>query len=184
MPRAFLKTKNCGGHKVYKCTVCNKPVEAGTQYYTWKFNHDGRYFQHAEHGPPKPSQLTNSKLGAVLDAVEGCDLAACESADGIKSALADVASAATDVAAEYSEAADGIESSWPSGNPTSEACRTTAEELETWANNLETWEPENDEPEPEHDQDEEAMEMLMEEWLEACRGEAQDLLDEQPEYQG
>jgi len=174
MPRPFLKKKNRGGHHVYTCTVCGEPIKAGEQYWTWKFNHGARYFQHAEHGRPKPSQLTNSKMGELYDAVEAFDPSSCESVDDIKSALADVAEAARSVGEQYGEAADGIESAWPSGNPTSEACRSTADELDSYASSLESWEPDTDEGDADD----------KEEWLEECRSAASDLVNDHPEYQG
>ena len=127
MPRAFLKTKNRGGHKTYKCTVCGEEIKAGEQYYTWKFNRGGRYFQHAHHGHPKRSQLSNSKMGEVWDAVDDFDVTGAESIDDIKTALEDAACAADNVASEYNDSADNIEQAFPSGNSTSEACRAMRE---------------------------------------------------------
>lgn len=179
MPRAFLKTKNRGGHKTYSCTVCGKPIEAGEDYYTWKFNRGGRYFQHATHGHPRRSQLSNSKMAEVWDAVDTLDLSSCETPDDIKQALESVAQTAREVSEQYIESADNIEQSFPSGNPTSEACRTTGEELESWADTLESWDPDEDEfVKDDSSYDDE------ESWLEAQRESAMDVVNEQPEYQG
>jgi hypothetical protein len=179
VPRVFRKTKNRGGHHVYQCEAqpClaeglggTRDIIAGQDYLTWKFNRGGRHFRHAACGHPRRSELTNSKMGAVYDAVDDFDPTTCETLEDLQAALQDVATAANDVAAEYGEAADGIESSWPSGNPTSEACRATADELESWANNLESWEPTADESD--------------DDYLDAIREEAQELVNESPEYQG
>lgn len=177
MPRAFLKTKNRGGHHSYRCTRCGETIEAGQKYYTWKFNRGSRFFQHAEHGPPLPSQLTHSKMAEVLDAVHTADFSEVSSIEDIKAILQEVASAGTSVADQYNESADTIESSWPNGNPTSEACRNTASELEDWVSSLENWEPQDDEFDAEsHDSEEE--------WLEAEANSAEELVNEHPEYQG
>lgn len=175
MPRAFLKTKNRGGHHTYKCTVCGKSIEPGDDYYTWKFNRGGRYWQHASHGPPKRSQLSQSKMGEVWDAVEAFDVSEATDPADIKAALESVAEAARSVAEQYSEAAQNILSAFPSGNSTSESCQGTADELEAWASNLDSWESDADDEEGTRDP---------EEWLEEVRNSAQELVDEQPEYQG
>lgn len=175
MPRAFLKTKIRAGRE-YKCEKCGKVIEPGTKYYTWKFNFGAQHIQCTDHGAPRPSQLTNSKMGEVWDAQADFDLGDATCADDIEASLASVAEAARSVSEQYGEAADNIESSFPSGNPTSEACRTASDDLESWADELERWQPEDDD-EPE-DEDEK------EEWLEAMRGSAQDLVDNAPEYQG
>jgi hypothetical protein len=180
MPRAFLKTKNRGGHKTYRCSFpgCKSTeIRPGDQYYTWKFNHGARFFQHAEHGPPRRSQLTQSKMGPVWDAVDSFDVSGAESIDDIKSELESVAAAAREVASEYEDAANNIEGSWPAGNPTSEACRSTSEALDGWADDLEGWTPDYDEF------DKEAFD-TKEDWLEECRQSATDMMADAPEYQG
>ena len=176
MARAFLKTKAPKGRE-YICEKCGKVIEPGTQYYSWKFNFGATHMQHAEHGPPRASQLTNSKMGEVYDAVSDFDVSSCESPEDMKAALQSVADAARSVAEQYGESADNIEASWPSGNPTSEACRNTQQELESWADSLESWEPDHDSWDKEqHDTEED--------WLEECRESASGVLDDQPEYQG
>lgn len=179
MPRAFLKTKNRGGHKTYKCSVCKEEIAPGDQYYTWKFNRGSRYFQHATHGHPRRSQLTQSKMGEVWDAVDAFDVSQAEQPEPIFEALQAVADVAESVASEYNDAADSIESSFPSGNPTSEACRATAEALESWASDLTSWQPD-------YDSWREAKEAFdtKEDWIEDLRQQAQDVVDDQPEYQG
>lgn len=203
MPRAFLKTKNRGGHHTYTCTRCGEPIEAGQTYYTWKFNRGGRFYQHGEHGYPKPSQLSNSKIAVLLDAVQEADLGSCETVEDMKAVLADVANSAREVAQEYADSADNIESSWPSGNPTSEACRETSENLEGYAEDLESWDPgddfdegaaieqartEWDDDNPDAMGDAEGIDALVEqyreEWVDEKREEAQSLMDEHPEYSG
>lgn len=178
MPRVFRKTKNRGGHHIYTCDKCGNEIEAGTDYLTWKFNRGSRYFRHPECGYPHRSELSHSKMGGLWDAVDDFDVSGCASPDEIKEALEAVASAAREVATEYSEAVNNIEQAFPSGNNTSEACRATADELEGWADELEGWEPSEDYDGVETQGDE------FERYLESCRDEAQDLVNNQPEYQG
>ena len=203
MPRAFLKTKNRGGHHVYKCTRCGDDIIAGQSYYTWKFNRGGRYYQHADHGYPLPSQLSHSKIAQLLDAIQLADLGSAESVDDIKAVLQGVADSAREVGQEYSDSADNIESSWPSGNPTSEACRETSDNLDSYADDLEQWEPstdwdedigledarrEWDEKNPDNQGDSTGIDTLVElakeEWLDEQRESARAAMDEHPEYSG
>lgn len=177
MPKAFLKTKNRGGTKVYTCSRCGEAIAPGEDYYTWKFNHGGRYFQHAHHGYPLRSQLTNSKMGPVWDAVDTFDVSGATSVDDIRSDLEAVAGAAREVADEYNSSADSIEGSWPSGNPTSQACRDTADALEAFADEIEAWTPDYDEWDKEQFDSED-------DWLEDCRNSASELMNDCPEYQG
>jgi hypothetical protein len=177
MPRAFLKTRNKGGKHTYRCGVCGRDILPGEDYYTWKFNRGGRYWQHAEHGAPRRSQLTNSKMGEVYDAVDTFDISELTDAEDIKAALSSVANSARSVADEYEQSADSIEQAFPSGNSTSEACRATADELNDWADRLESWEPDYDE----YDADQFDTE---EDWHESTRESAWELVNEQPEYQG
>lgn len=191
MPRVFRKTKNRGGHKVYACSAptCRierdggtRDIRPGDDYLTWKFNRGSRFFRHAECGYPKRSELSNSKMAAVWDAVDDFDVSAAASAEDIKSDLEAVAQAAREVADEYQAAADSILSAFPSGNTTSEACSTTADELNSWADDLESWEPDD-----EFDADNYTgvdAEEAEQAWLEECRQSAQDKVNESPEYQG
>lgn len=174
MPRVFRKTKNRGGHHVYHCDKCGKEIEAGQDYLTWKFNRGSRFLRHAECGMPRRSELTNSKMGPVYDAVDGFDPEGMMP-DDIKGELESIAAVAREVGEEYTESADNIEGAWPSGNPTSEACRATGEALETWAGALESWEPDGDEPEGDDEK---------EQWLDTQREAAQEVVNEQPEYEG
>lgn len=191
MPRVFRKTKNRGGHKEYRCSAptClmekdggSRVILAGEEYYTWKFNRGARFFRHAACGIPSRGELTNSKMGPLWDAVDQFDVSGCGSADEIKEALESVAQDARSVAEEYIDSADNIEQAFPSGNPTSEACRATGEELEAWADELESWEPDNEWDPEEHEEDE--RDDQFEAWLGECRDAATELISNAPEYQG
>lgn len=187
MPRVFLKTRNRGGEKTYKCDKCGKTIEPGQEYLTWKFNRGARYLRHATCGYPRRSELSNSKMVGVWDAVDAFDVSGATSADDIKSDLESVAQAAREVAQEYADSADNIEASWPAGNPTSEACRATSDELEAWADELESWEPDSESPDVDDFEGGEASDEYAEaydSWLQECRDSAQDKVNEAPEYQG
>jgi len=112
-------------------------------------------------------------MARVDDAVQDADLGSLTSGDEIETALGQVADIAREVAEEYGESADNIESNFPSGNPTSEACRAAQEGLESWAEDLDSWTA--DEKEDDEDEDD---------YLERVREEAQDALGEQPQYEG
>lgn len=182
MPRVFRKMKNRGGHKVYqcsapKCKMKSRDVLPGQEYLTWKFNRGSRYFRHVECGMPRRSELSQSKMGPVWDAADDFDIGTCTTPEDISAALSVVAEAARQVAQEYGEAAENIIMAFPSGNATSEACGATGDELDSWADALEAWEADPAEYDTEQFDTEEH-------WLEAIREQAQDLVNEQPEYQG
>ena len=177
MPRVFIKKKNRGGTKIFTCSECGKPIEAGQEYLTWKFNRGDRFFRHPEHGMPRRSELiSNSKMGQVWDAVDDFDVSTCTTLGDIKAVLASVAKVARSVAEQYEESVENILTAWPSGNPTSEACQSTAHELRSWAINLELWRADPGKYNAKQFDTKEA-------WLETIREQAQDVVNEQPEYQ-
>jgi hypothetical protein len=109
----------------------------GERYYTWSFRYGGTRRNCHLH-PPKPSELTQSKMGEVYSAVEGAeaDLAEATTPEEITDAVQAVAEVARDVAAEYEEAAEHF------GGEGENAER--AYELEGWADDLESWGPDID----------------------------------------
>jgi len=111
---------------------------------------------------------------AVIDeAVAKFDISGAESIEDIKSALEDLAGEARSVAEEYAESASNIEQAFPSGNATSEACQTASAALDSWADDLEGWEP-----------GDKLDEMTEEEFVEQERYAANELLADQPSYEG
>lgn len=181
MTRAYLVKKSARGN-ARTCAVCGEPIEPGQQYYYWKSNFGPSYGQHAEHGQPKPSQMTNSKMGEVRDAVSLFDVTDAETIEDIQAALEGVASVARSVAEQYSEAADNQLESFPAGNPTSEACQATSDLLEEWADDLESWTGDAFDDTDIDDEDE--REDAREQWLTDMREEAQAIVEAAPEYQG
>jgi len=174
VPKVHKVRKSSAG-KEYICVKCRKPIVAGQEYFHWTKYRSATQQQHVDCGYPRRSQLSNSKMGPLWDEVDAFTPDGHESADDLQSALADIANVANDVAAEYSEAADNIESASGSGALTSEACRTVAEELESWASDLENWEPTADTEEGAKPVDD---------WLQEVREEASELVGNCPEYQG
>lgn len=174
MPRVYQKVKNAGGHKIYVCAACRKPVRSGQPYFTWKFNRGLRHFQHVSCGMPRRSSLTNSKMSAVYDAVDDFDSQDAGSPEELKTKLEEIAAVARETADEYEAAAAAILSSFSAGNPTSDACEATATELNSWADELDGWEPSITEPDEGEDR---------EDMMEALRHEAQEIVDDAPEYQ-
>lgn len=195
MPKVEKKRKNRGGGKtVGNCTAMpcklaeerggDRSIHPGDEYYTWVFYRGPRYFRHVPCGYPRRGQLTNSKMGAVYDAVDDADFGA-STVDEIKDILSGIAETANEVASEYSDSASNIESSFP-GSPTAEACQTVADELESWASDLESWESSTDEPDEDDliNLDEEERLLAWDEYAEAVREEARGLLEDHPEYEG
>jgi hypothetical protein len=176
VPKVHRVKRTRGGKKEYRCVKCGKPIEPGQEYYHWtKYKQPVRQ-QHVSCGYPKRSQLSNSKMGPVWDAVDDAiaELQKGQTLEDFKSTLESVAQTAHDVASEYEESADNIEQQF-SSSATADACRNAAEQLESWAEDLENWEPSVDTDEGTKPVDE---------WLDQVREEAIEKLGEQPEYEG
>ena len=164
-------TRTKGGSKQYLCTACHEPILPGQKYHHWTPYRSTTRQRHVSCGYPRPTELSNSKIAVVDEAVQDLDLSG--NVEDMKAALEGLASTAEEVASEYNDSADGIESHFPSGNPTSEACRNVAEALESWAQELQSWDP--DDREEDDDEDD---------YLDACRESAQELVGNKPEYEG
>lgn len=128
---------------------------------------------------------TSSKLATVYDLrdnlIEDISKWEGDDADALRSLLSEASEAIREVAGEYEESADNIEQHFPSGSPTSEACREQAENLNGWADELEGAEIEDWEPEVEEGDEEDEEEVrdsqgrTKEEWAEAQRETADDV---------
>src|SRR5262245_26128203 len=106
MPRVTEKTKNKGGkHGTYACGRCDQPIKPGQKYYEWSFRYGGTRRQHTDHGYPRRGQLTQSKLGAVYDAVDDADKTVGEAAspEDMAAALETVREQAEEVKQEYED---------------------------------------------------------------------------------
>ena len=187
MARAKLKTKNKAG-KPYRCCRCSEPIIAGQGYYVWKFRYGGKYMQHATHGAPKPSQLTQSKMSGAYSAIEAAEDAinAAATADDIASALNDCASSIEDVRSEYEEGLDnmpdGLREAAESGETGErmQALEEFKDSLESAASDIESEEFEAEEPGEDVPLDEAAKALAekKQEWLDDLKQRASDALGE------
>jgi hypothetical protein len=128
MPRVERIRKNRAG-KERKCGKCGKVIQPGEHYLKWEFRYGGAHYRCTAH-PPRPSDLTQSKLSTVYAAIEQAEdeLPTLASADDIEATVQGVADVVTDVVEEYRDAAE------PFGGEGENAER--ADELEGWAEEL------------------------------------------------
>lgn len=134
MPRVTTKKKNKAGQP-YDCGRCDKKIVAGETYYEWSFRYGGTRRQHTEHGPPRRGQLTQSKLAAVYDAVDGAEDTIKEAAspEDIAAALNDAKDVLEEVKQEYEDACEAMGAAGESGTS-----RDNADELENFSNELDS----------------------------------------------
>lgn len=141
MPRVNVQTKSDRGADRF-CETCGRKIQAGEKYHRWDFRYGGAHFSCKDH-PPKPSQLTQSRMSEVYHEQEMMDLSAAASADDLKDMVHQLAEVVETVAGEYRDAAEAF------GGAGENAER--ADELDNWVSDLQNFEPE--EPEPEVDVD-------------------------------
>lgn len=182
MPRVKTKTKNKAG-KPYDCGRCDKKITPGQSYYTWAFRYGGVRRQHVEHGAPRRGQLTQSKLGAVYDAVDDAEesIGSAGSADEIAGVISSVRDTVDEVKEEYEDACEAMGAAGESGTS-----REYADELESFSSELdsaeseiqgETFEADKDATKKgEGDEDRNADGETESEWLEKLRETATDAL--------
>lgn len=147
MPRVHRTRKNRAGAE-RSCGKCGRKIEPGQEYLSWSFRYGGTRYRCMDH-PPRPSDLTQSKMAEVYAAVEGAqdDLPGLTETDAIQEAVHDVASTVREVAEEYREAAE------PFGGMGENAER--ADELEGWASDLESFYPDGEDAEAAREEAEE-----------------------------
>jgi hypothetical protein len=152
----------------------------GDRYHSWSFRYGGTYYMHVACGYPRRSQLTQSIMGEVYDAIETAE-SMIEAWDGegggtgdLTTALEEVASVTDGVVEQYREAAEHF------GGAGENADR--ADELEGWKDELESFDAadyDGEEPEEGEDRTEEQQEEF-DNWVDEQRGEAQGILDNCP----
>lgn len=211
MPRVYTLTKSNRG-KTYNCAKCGQPIVAGDVYHDWtrRFGRSGiTYRQHASCGRPTPTQLSSRKtarieearqqvsldVAALLDPEQAMEADASYDLAGViedlVAAMEPVADEAEAVADEYEEGVQNMPEGLQQG-PTGEAMQQVADELRDWAEQLRDFQPgttEVDLPDPdEAEGDEDTWRQLAQDAIDSAtsdlQGEAEGLLDEQPEYQG
>lgn len=134
MPRVLTRTKGSHG-KQYTCSSCGAIINPGEKYFRWSFRYGGTRVACQQHYP-RPSQLTQSRMGEVYSAVEDAQdgMDATTTVEEINELVEAVAQAAEEVAQEYRDAAEHF------GGAGENAER--ADELEGWVSDLQGFEPE------------------------------------------
>jgi hypothetical protein len=152
MARVKQQVKSTRGKSV-SCGRCGKAIAPGDKYYRWAFRYGGKQYRCSEH-PPKQSELTQSKMSQVYDAVEDAhqSLASAETVEDVRTIVEEVAGAVSEVVDEYREAAE----QFGGGGPNAER----ADELEGWQSDLESFDPNVDDAE--WDEDRVGMELAQE----------------------
>lgn len=109
MPRVQTKTKANRG-KVYKCNTCGQVIPVGTKFYCWSFRYGGDHRKCAACGPPKASELTQSKMGGAYSAIETAEatINLATTLEELTGALNDCAQEIRDVAQEYQDSLDNM----------------------------------------------------------------------------
>lgn len=145
MPRVYEKTKiRLGADR--KCGRCGKEIKPGDRYLQWSFRYGGTHYRCLEHRP-RPSELTQSKMGTVYAAQESLQdqLPGAESLEDIADLMGNLAEEVREVAEEYRDAAEAM---GEAGYEHEER----ADELEYWADEIEGWDsgefedPDDDDP--------------------------------------
>jgi hypothetical protein len=179
MARATRKTKNKAGEP-YSCCRCADKIIAGQDYYEWKFRYGGQYRQHALHGAPKQSHLTQSKMSGAYAAIEAAQeaLVSAACAEDIAAALNDCASGIEDIHSEYQDGLDnmpdGLREAAESGETGErmQALEEFKDELESVASDIEGDSEPTDEDGAEGDTDDDKVS----DWLEDLKQKASDAL--------
>jgi fructosamine-3-kinase len=147
MPRVRQQRKSARGVRICGRTGCGKEIQKGEMYYTWSFRYGGRQVRCLDH-PPKQSELTQSKLSQVYEAIESFNEefgAGADNLDDLKAGMENVAEQARTVVDEYTEAAE------PFGGAGENAER--AEQLEGWVDELDNFDTSEWEEEEGFDED-------------------------------
>jgi hypothetical protein len=121
-------------HFVKAAAKDNEVAKKGEPYYWWKFRHGGKYMSLT---PPRPSQLTQSKMSGVYEAQETMEdaIGSATSPSDIASALESCAEAVRDVAEEYRDSVQNMPESLQQGSVAQE-CEEKAYSLDDWAQSL------------------------------------------------
>ena len=115
----------------------NIGVSKGEPYYWWKFRYGGR---HLSKTPPRPSQLTQSKMSGALAAMEGLgdQIEQLQDPAEMVDAVDEAISALEDVRDEYQEGIDNMPEALQETSNSAETAREKIEALETCISDLES----------------------------------------------
>ncbi len=146
----------------YRCGKCGKDILPGEKRYEWSFRYGGTYRQHVTCGYPTRGQLTQSKMGQVYDVL---DAPWGDTQEEIAANLHEAAEIVTQVAEEYSEAAQAFRGAGENAD--------RAYELEAFSSSLEQAGGEVEQAEREGEESEEDL-------IERCREIAENAAAECP----
>lgn len=143
MPRVLVKKKSTRGREI-SCGKCGKKIEPGMHYRQWSFRYGGtRYRCNEAACAPRPSDLTQSLMGSVYDALDDLQGAVPQDQDDAESLIQDCTNAAEEVKDQYEEAAESFGGEGPN--------RERADALEDFINELEGIETEKEDGESKDD---------------------------------
>ena len=169
--------------KQHRCYGCGQPIEVGQPYKWFKMKMARGGIKKTYHTGCNipPSHRTTSRMGQIWDAQASLDLSGATSEDEVLTELASFAETVREVATEYSESADNMESGFGHSTYQSDELREKGEALESWADDLENWSFNGDE-EPTQDEGEsdDDYEQRVEDWRQEIRDEAQGEVDNCP----
>jgi hypothetical protein len=139
-----------GPFKELRCSTCGQPIEVGKPYKWFKMKTTYGGIKKSYHPDCEipASHRTTSRMGAIYDAQTqlGNDLAQAEDFDSIREVLEAFAQEVRQVAEEYGESADNMESGFGHETYQSQELRERSEALEGWADEIEQWDFSGDEP--------------------------------------
>lgn len=175
-----------GSRKPHTCEICKDVIPAGRGYRYFQVGFRNSYKHIRCMKPtcsPRPSQLTNSKVSAILAAQESAhdELTSISGSvgttDDVKSVVDSVAQAIEEVKDEYQESLDA----WENGNASLEEKVETLEaahdELDNWAPDLDDSPPACDEHAGEPEESCDACESAADLWWSDVIQEARDAID-------
>jgi len=136
--------------KATRCLACGQEIPVGSSYqwFKMKTTYGGIKKSYHTSCTIPPSHRTTSRMGQIWDAQAALDLSAAEDFDGLREQMEAFGQEIRQVAEEYSESADNMESGFGHATYQSDELRERAEALENWADEVEQWEFSGDEPDP------------------------------------
>lgn len=178
------------GNAHFRCDKCGKDIVKGQDRYEWSFRYGGTYTRHVACGAPRPSELTQGRVGELyagqeaIDDALAADVSAATTADGsdadgfeswragVVDALNQAAETARELGSEYETAAEAFGGAGEN-QERYEACDAWADQLEDAAGSAES----EDVEEPEPGNDEMTMDEAIEDAMQRVRDHAEGARD-------